>query len=156
MLFETNSSANHVNTMVFTLNIREASVLDRMQNVSGLGNCGKMIEEDNDRRLFSRYSAANLRAEIDGRLFEVKDISLGGIRLSQLPDSSELALSFFLCPCQSGVLDRRQGVMVQGAVVAHYDDATTALEFKRATMPLMKLVVQQAALELGVEPYAVK
>jgi len=109
----------------------------------------------NERRLFSRYPAVNLMAEIDGQLFDVADISLGGLRLRGQENAERTALTFLLCPHDFGTFDRKQGVEVSANVVGCYGD-TTALKFNRATMPLMKLVLRQASLELGVEPYVVK
>ena len=108
-----------------------------------------------ERRLFQRFPAGNLIAEIDGKLYDVEDISLGGLRLSGRAKSEERSLTFVLRPRDVPGEADNKGVQAKATVVACYDDAT-ALKFENATMPLMKLVVQQASLELGVEPYAVK
>jgi hypothetical protein len=94
-------------------------------------------------------------AEIGGRLFDVADISLGGIRIKGVTEIAGDSLRFLLCPVNFGIPDRKRGVQVSGTVVGRYEDAT-AMRFDLATMPLMKLVVHQVSLELGIEPYAVK
>ncbi|HXP98217.1 MAG TPA: hypothetical protein VN809_16000 [Telmatospirillum sp.] len=108
-----------------------------------------------ERRFFARYPAVNLMIEIDGQMFEVEDISLGGLRLNGRANVRNSFFSFTLCPRESGAINRKAAVRGEAAVVALYDNAM-ALKFERANMPLMKLVVRQAANELGVEPYAVK
>lgn len=114
------------------------------------------MPEINERRLFPRYPAVNLVAEIDGQLFDVTDISLGGLRfLGQAAAKEQGLLTFLLRPRDMGDSEGNLGVQVSAKVVGH-DDDTTAVKFNRATMSLMKLVVRQASLELGVEPYAVK
>jgi hypothetical protein len=108
-----------------------------------------------ERRLFPRYPAVNLLIDIDGQMFQVEDISLGGLRLNGRANVRSGFLSFTLCPHESGDSDRKKAVRGRATVVGSYDNAT-ALKFDRASMPLMKLVVRQASNELGVEPYAVK
>jgi hypothetical protein len=108
-----------------------------------------------ERRLFPRYSAANLVVDIDGVVYEVDDISLGGLRIQGKLEGGRRSVAFLLCPQALGEIDRGRGVRGRALVRAHYDNAT-ALEFDGATLPLLKLVVRQASLELGVEPFALK
>lgn len=105
-----------------------------------------------ERRLFSRYPAVNLLAEIDGRLFDVTDISLEGVRVKGLTRLSGKSLTFFLYSAGAG---HKHKVRATGTLAVRYRDAV-ALRFEHPTMSLMKLVMQQVSLELGVEPYAVK
>jgi hypothetical protein len=108
-----------------------------------------------ERRLFPRYPAVSLVVDIAGQLYEVEDISLGGLRLRGRIEIQERSVPFLLCPNGPGEVDRKHGVRGQGIVVAHHGDST-ALEFDGATLPLLKMVVRQASLELGIEPYALK
>jgi hypothetical protein len=108
-----------------------------------------------ERRLFPRYPAVDMVVEIDGRVYEVEDISLGGLRIRGLIELRERSFPFLLCRRNLGEVDRNKGVRGRGVFVGHYGDRT-ALEFDGATLPLLKMVVRQASLELGIEPYAVK
>jgi hypothetical protein len=106
-----------------------------------------------ERRQFPRFPAVNLTAEIDGRIFEVKDISMGGIRLSAVGLPPGTSLTFTLCPCDGA--SSAPAVKASGVLVGQYGDSA-ALKFQRPTMPLLKLVCRQAAVNLGVEPFLVK
>ncbi|PKU25245.1 PilZ domain-containing protein [Telmatospirillum siberiense] len=106
----------------------------------------------NERRLFPRYPTIGLKVEIDGRLFDVADISLEGVRVKGPGLVIGNSVTLLLYPAGK---DRRKGVLVGAKVVVRHRDSV-ALRFDGATMALMKLVVHQASLHLGVEPYAVK
>lgn len=103
-----------------------------------------------ERRLFPRYPGSDLRVEIGGRQFDVSDISLVAVRVKGLTMARGEAVTFFLYPAGGGAR-----VQATGRLIARYPDAV-ALRFDCPTMALMKLVVWQAGLKLGVEPYLVK
>ena len=119
------------------------------------------MQKKKERRKFPRYSAVNLMADIDGQMFAVTDISLGGLRLAgdigeTFEDGeSRRTLTFSLRLMADDQTGEAQAVRANGLVVGRYDDAT-AIKFQSATMPLMKIVVRHASLELGVEPYFLK
>ena len=105
-----------------------------------------------DRRLFARYSASGLTAEVNGTVLAVKDISLGGMRLAGRVGTPSSRITFIIA-CVDGNGD--VPITASGLVLRH-GQTSTAIAFQGATLPLMKLVVRQASRHLGVDPYMVK
>jgi hypothetical protein len=105
-----------------------------------------------DRRLFARYSASGLTAEVNGTVLAVKDISLGGMRLDGLVGNPSSLITFVISCTDS---DGDTPITASGLVLRH-GHTSTAIAFQSATLPLMKLVVRQASRQLGVDPYMVK
>lgn len=108
-----------------------------------------------DRRLFPRFPAADLMANIGGKLVEVEDISLGGLRVHAVMDIAQPPVTLTLYPRVGDKLLLNEGVTASGVWVGCYGQSM-GLRFVRTTMPLSKLVLRQAAKLLGVEPYLLK
>jgi hypothetical protein len=106
-----------------------------------------------ERREFPRYPALGLTAQINGQVFVIQDISMGGLRLCGSGTVPEGGIDFIICP--AGGEPSVDGIKATAVVVARYGDKV-ALKFDKPSMPLLKLVVRQASASLGVEPFLVK
>ncbi|MDR3438247.1 hypothetical protein [Telmatospirillum sp.] len=97
-----------------------------------------------------------MTAEVGGVIHPVRDISLGGMRLEGIVSEPCSVITFVLfAAVDADGADKEKTIVATGLVLRHHRNST-AIAFQNATMPLMKMVVRQAARQLGIEPYLVK
>lgn len=108
-----------------------------------------------DRRHYHRFEQHGLMARIGSVLHEVRDVSVGGIRVDALdaPVGAELAIVLF--PRDGRQLGLAQSMTVRGEIVGHLRGATR-IRFLSMSYALAKFLIQHLARRNGVEPYIFK
>lgn len=106
-----------------------------------------------DRRRYPRYPVKNLFADVEGEMFEVENISLIAVWLKGQPELTGPRTMVTFLPEEA---DGLPPAIEVPATMLRQDERGTFLRFERATMPLMRLVLQQASRHLGVAAYLVK
>ncbi|MGE5514973.1 MAG: PilZ domain-containing protein [Bacteroidota bacterium] len=111
--------------------------------------------QTDDRRQYHRFERHGLMARIGSVLHEVRDVSVGGIRIDALdaPVGTELAIVLF--PRDGRQLGVSQSMTVRGEVVGHLKGATR-IRFAAMSYALAKFLIQHLARRNGVEPYIFK
>lgn len=108
-----------------------------------------------DRRNYHRFEHHGLMARVGNQLYEVRDVSLGGIRLDPLdvPVGAELVITLF--PREGRQLGLSSAMNVRGLVVGHVKSGTR-VRFPTMSYTLAKFLIQHLARRNGVEPYIFK
>lgn len=108
-----------------------------------------------DRRQHNRFIGHGLVANVAGRLAEILDVSLTGVRLAgELPHHGG-PLPLTIIPRHHKALALNSSIQTFARVVRTVD-GDTHLRFERVTYSLVKLIVQHTSERLGVAPYLVK
>ena len=108
-----------------------------------------------DRRQYHRFDHHGLMARVGNQLHEVRDVSLGGLRLDLLdvPVGTELTITLF--PREGRQLGLSDAMNVRGHVVGHVKNGTR-IRFPSMTYTLAKFLIQHLARRNGLEPYIFK
>lgn len=105
-----------------------------------------------DRRQYHRFEHHGLIARIGSQLHEVRDVSLGGIRLDPVAVAVGADLTVTLFPREGRQLGLAQSLAVRCQVIGHVDDATR-IRFAFMSYTLAKFLIQHLARRNGVQPY---
>jgi hypothetical protein len=108
-----------------------------------------------EKRRYLRYSGESLIVSAAGKLLEVKDIGLGGIRLAGQVGAVDDKIAITIFPRQGSKMDLNHGIKVVSRVKRVGDD-DTALEFVSSTMALSKFIIGKIAEQYALNPYFVK
>lgn len=108
-----------------------------------------------DRRHYHRFDKHGLMARIGTVLYEVHDVSVGGLRVDALtlPVGTELSITLF--PRDGRHLELAQTISARGVVAGHVKGATR-IRFPTMSYTLAKFLIQHLARSQGVEPYIFK
>jgi len=114
----------------------------------------KAKSPEGDRRFYARVNDVDLLANINGRLVEVLDISLSGVRVSNgFPLNGEM-VDFTLIPRVGVRLDVNRSVKVRGkAVRVNDDEHFVAIVFEQMSYSLAKMIISTLSERLGVKPF---
>ena len=111
---------------------------------------------DGDRRSYVRVHNVDIMANINGRLVEVLDISLSGVRLSNSFPLNEEKVTMSLIPKVGERLDVNRSVVAKGKVIRiDAEDHAVAVAFEQMSYSLSKMIVAATSRRLGVKPYMV-
>jgi len=115
------------------------------------------VSPEGDRRRYARVNDCGLSANINGRLVEVLDISLSGVRVEAgFPDKGE-NVKFTLIPRTDRQLFVNQSMAVSGRIVRTITSPeAVAIRFDRVSYSLAKLIIGVVAARTGVEPFLFK
>jgi|GEM_PF-1926156 len=109
---------------------------------------------DGDRRRYVRSDGVDLLVNINGRLVEVLDISLSGLRISNGFPVKGDKVEFSLIPRDGNRLDVNNSVPVKGTLVRHIpEEHAVAIKFERVTYSLSKMIIAAISRKTGVKPY---
>lgn len=108
-----------------------------------------------DRRQYHRFDQHGLMARVGAKLYEVRDVSVGGIRMDALDVAVGTVLSITLMPREGRQLGLSQSMAVKGEVVGHVR-GTTRIRFPAMSYTLAKFLIHHLARRNGVEPYIFK
>ncbi len=109
---------------------------------------------EGDRRRYNRLRETGLMANVAGRLVEVLDISLSGVRLPGEVGLTDGAIGFTLIPRHLQHLDVNNSLAVSGRVVRiDKRDGSIGIAFDRMGFHLAKMIIDTYARRTGVEPY---
>jgi len=109
-----------------------------------------------DRRSYVRAHNVDILANINGRLVQVLDISLSGVRLSNgFPLTGE-KVTMSLIPKVGDRLDVNHSVTAKGSVIRiDAEDHAVAVAFDQMSYSLSKMVIAATSKRLGVKPFIV-
>ncbi|HVI50268.1 MAG TPA: PilZ domain-containing protein [Candidatus Sulfotelmatobacter sp.] len=109
---------------------------------------------DGDRRHFTRASEVELVVNINGRLVEVLDISLSGIRIGNGFPLQGDKVGFTIIPRVGQRLDVNRSIRASGQVIRiDGDEHSVAIRFERVSYSLAKMIVAAVSQRLGVKPF---
>jgi hypothetical protein len=108
-----------------------------------------------DRRQYHRFEQHGLMARVGNNLHEVRDVSVGGIRIDAVEAEIGAQLAITLFSRDGRQLDVDQSMTVRGEVAGHVR-GTTRIRFLSMSYTLAKFLVQHLARRHGVEPYIFK
>ncbi|MGE5478152.1 MAG: hypothetical protein ACM3Q1_15970 [Bacteroidales bacterium] len=108
-----------------------------------------------DRRHYHRFEQHGLMARVGNNLHEVRDVSVGGIRIDAVEAAIGAELAITLFPRDGRQLDVDQSMTVRGEIAGHVQ-GTTRIRFLSMSYTLAKFLVQHLARRHGVEPYIFK
>lgn len=111
--------------------------------------------EADDRRHYHRFEQHGLMVRVASKLYEIHDVSVGGIRIDSLDAQvgAELALTLF--PREGRQLNVGHSMSVRGQVVGHAG-SSTRIRFASMSYTLAKFLIQHLARRNGVQPYIFK
>lgn len=111
---------------------------------------------EGDRRHYVRTHNVEIMANINGRLVQVLDISLSGVRLSNgFPLNGE-KVTMSLIPKMGERLDVNRSVVAKGTVIRiDAEDHAVAVAFDQMSYSLSKMVIMATSKRLGVKPFMV-
>ena len=111
---------------------------------------------EGDRRSYVRVNSVDIMANINGRLVEVLDISLSGVRLSNGFPLNEDKVTMSLIPKVGDCLDVNRSVTARGTIIRFdAEDHAVAVAFEQMSYSLSKMIVAATSRRLGVKPYMV-
>lgn len=108
-----------------------------------------------NQRRFERARVRGLYAEVSGKLVEVADISIGGMKLVGGPALERGPLRFKLIPIEDGRLLVNESIQAVGTVTRVESDGV-GVEFTSPTWTLVKMVVRRMGEISEINPFVVK
>lgn len=108
-----------------------------------------------DRRQYHRFEQHGLIVRVGTTLYEVRDVSVGGVRVEglTLPVGTDVAMT--LMPREGGTLAPADGMTARGRVVGLVKNSAR-IRFDGMSYTLAKFLIQHLARRFGVEPYIFK
>lgn len=108
-----------------------------------------------DRRQYHRFEQHGLVVRIGATLHQVRDVSVGGIRVEGLilPVGTDVTMTLVLH--EQGKLESTNGMTARGQVVGQIKNSAR-IRFDGMSYSLAKFLIQHLARRFGVEPYIFK
>ncbi|CAA7620405.1 hypothetical protein [Magnetospirillum sp. UT-4] len=111
--------------------------------------------QTDDRRRFQRYTGAGMTAILNGKVVDVDDVSLGGLRLPRMELARGTELTVQLMPRVGDRLLVNENIHVRTMVVRNCD-AWTHLHFTAMTYTIAKAIIRHMGRVTGVKPFMVR
>lgn len=112
-------------------------------------------QEPGDRRQYQRYVEYGMVVRIGAQLFDVHDLSIGGLRITRCEEEVGAAVSLQLIPREGRKLMLPETVNAEIIIVGQCEK-WSRLKFSGLTFTLAKFLIKYMARRHGVEPFIVK